>query len=342
MELKIYSQTEDSFIKAIEWNHAEIKKEVAEKVGYYANLVYTEDQIKEAKADRAKLNKFVQALETKRKEIKKQCMQPYEDFEKKMKEITGIVNESIRSIDNHVKGYEEQKKSEKLEQIKALWYEALESDLVPESITFDQIMENRWLNMSVKLPAVKKEMESKLKEIADSMLMLSNLPEFGFEAIEVYKVSLDLRNAMNEAHRLSEMAKRKAEAERIAAERKAAEEAKKAEEIPCTPYKEPVATVTATANINGESVPVASVQVETPQRMWVSFQAYLTNEDAYALADFFNSRNIPFEPVKSVTFDEREQYLVSKVFQAYYNMGIDEIAEEDEAAKAILKKFELI
>ena len=31
MELKIYSPTEDGFIKAIEWNHEEIKNEVAEK-----------------------------------------------------------------------------------------------------------------------------------------------------------------------------------------------------------------------------------------------------------------------------------------------------------------------
>lgn len=341
MELKIYSPTEDSFIKAIEWNHAEIKKEVAEKVGYYANLVYTEDQIKEAKADRAKLNKFVQALETKRKEIKKQCMQPYEDFEKKMKEITGIVNDSIKAIDDQVKGYEEQKKAEKQEQIKE-FFQSLPKIEGFEDLKLSQIWNNRWLNASMPLKKVQEEISTICGEIKDSLQMLQNLPEYGFEAIEVYKVSLDLRSAMNEAHRLSEMAKRKAEAERIAAERKAAEEAKKAEEIPCTPYKEPVATVTATANINGESVPVASVQVETPQRMWVSFQAYLTNEDAYALADFFNSRNIPFEPVKSVTFDEREQYLVSKVFQAYYNMGIDEIAEEDEAAKAILKKFELI
>ena len=35
------------------------------------NLVYTADQVKDAKNDRANLNKFVEALESKRKEIKK-------------------------------------------------------------------------------------------------------------------------------------------------------------------------------------------------------------------------------------------------------------------------------
>lgn len=308
MELKIYSPTEDGFIKSIEWNHAEIKKEVAEKVSYYANLVYTEDQIKEAKADRAKLNKFVQAMEAKRKEIKKQCMQPYEDFEKKMKEITGIVNESIRSIDNQVKGYEEQKKSEKLEQIKALWYEALESDLVPESITFDQIMENRWLNMSVKLPAVKKEMESKLKEIADSMLMLSNLPEFGFEALQVYKSTLDVAKAVNEAQRMAQIQKAKVEREaelaRMAAEaeerRKAEEEKKAAAVAPVEQEEIPgQASFTDAESFNryAEQVKQEEPQQEAQQKEWISFQALMTVDDALALKAFFESRNIEFKAV---------------------------------------------
>ena len=38
MELKIYSPTEEGFLKSIEWNHEEIKREVAERVRYYKNL----------------------------------------------------------------------------------------------------------------------------------------------------------------------------------------------------------------------------------------------------------------------------------------------------------------
>ena len=34
-----------------------------------------------------------------------------------------------------------------------------------------------------------------------------------------------------------------------------------------------------------------------PDRMWVSFKALLTTEDALALKDFFESRNIEFEAV---------------------------------------------
>lgn len=39
---------------------------------------------------------------------------------------------------------------------------------------------------------------------------------------------------------------------------------------------------------------------------------------------------------------DREVYLISKVFQNYYCMGIYEIAEEDETAKSLFEKIGLI
>ena len=130
MELKIYNPTEDGFIKSIEWNHEEIKKEIAEKVEYYKNLVYTDNQIKEAKADRAALNKFVKALEDKRKEVKKQCLAPYEDFEANMKEIIAVVNEPIALIDSQIKDHEKQLHCSPVRFLKSYFSIFLTSDVV--------------------------------------------------------------------------------------------------------------------------------------------------------------------------------------------------------------------
>ena len=295
MELKIYNPTEDGFVKAIEWNHEEIKAEVAEKMKEYASLVYTEDQIKEAKADRAKLNKFVQALEAKRKEIKKQCMQPYEDFEKKMKEITGIVNDSIKAIDDQVKGYEEQKKAEKQEQIKA-FFQSMPKIEGFEDLKLSQIWNNRWLNASMPLKKVQDEISSICGEIKDSLQMLQNLPEFGFEAVTVYKDTLDVANAVNEAQRMSQIQKAKVEREaelaRMAAE---AEEIRKAEEEK---------KAAAVAPVEPEEIPgqasftdAEQVKPAEPQKEWISFQALMTVDDALALKAFFESRNIEFKAV---------------------------------------------
>ena len=107
MELKIYNPQEEGFLKEIDWNYEELKIEIQGKANDYMNLVYTADQVKDAKKDRANLNKFVEALESKRKEIKKQITEPYSAFEKQEKELVGIVNKAISNIDTQIKGYEE-------------------------------------------------------------------------------------------------------------------------------------------------------------------------------------------------------------------------------------------
>ena len=76
LEIKVIAPTEDMFIDHIIWNSDEIEKEVAAKVGFYKNLVYTEDQVAEAKKDRAALNKFVAALKAKDREIRDLCLKP--------------------------------------------------------------------------------------------------------------------------------------------------------------------------------------------------------------------------------------------------------------------------
>ena len=63
MELKM---NEYQLPEQILFNYEELKAELTEKVQHYETLVYTDDQIKEAKADRAALNKLKKALSDER------------------------------------------------------------------------------------------------------------------------------------------------------------------------------------------------------------------------------------------------------------------------------------
>lgn len=287
MELKIYNPTEDGFIKAIEWNNEEIKKEVSAKVSYYKDLVYTDEQIKDAKADRATLNKFVTALEDKRKEIKKQCLAPYEAFERQMKEIVAIVQEPIALIDAQVKGYEEKQKQDKLEQVKALW----DSMDHPAELTFEKVFLDKFLNASTSMKIIENYFNDDITRFNRDMATIEKLPEYSFEAKQVYISTLSINQALDEAHKLSEVAKKKTEYEAEQARLAAEVEAKKQEETVV------VGTVTATANIDGQTVPVAEVPVEVPAKQWISFKALLSVEDATALKQFFESRNIEFKAI---------------------------------------------
>ena len=283
MELKVKTPT---FPEVIEFNFQELKQEITERASQYVNLVYTDDQISDAKKDRATLNKFVKALSDERIKIKKECLKPYEDFEKKIKELDGIVNQAIKNIDSQVKGYEEKKREEKEVEIRKYWDE-LEK---PIWLHCDLIFDPRWLNASVSMKSIQTAIDEKLVDINSDLATLRNLQEFSFEAIEVYKTTLDLGKSINEAHRLAEMAKRKAEAERLAAERKAEQERLKAEAEFAKHMNPPEEPKVAAHDVLEEVKPVE-------ERQWISFKAHLTVEDATALKEFFESRNITFHAI---------------------------------------------
>lgn len=293
MELKIYSPTADGFVKEITWNHEEIKKEVAEKVQYYKNLVYTDDQIPDAKKERATLNKFVRALEDKRKEIKKQCLAPYEEFERQMKEIIEVVNEPIRMIDSQVKAYEQQKRDDKANKIKEIFAEIGFQPFVK----LEAIFRNEWLNASVSLKKIREEMTSIMYQIGNDITAINALPEFSFESMEVYRKTLDVSKAIQEGQRLADIQKRKAEYE---AKRKAEEEAKKEAEAKTATEKataekpEEIAT-----HITPPDPDALRESLAPADRQWVAFKALLSVEDAQALANFFAARKIEYAPIET-------------------------------------------
>lgn len=278
MELRIEKIT---FPEVIEFNFDELRQEITNRVAMYTNMVYTEDQVKQAKADRANLNKFVKALSDERIKVKKQCMKPYEEFEAKVNELSKIVQEPIKMIDKQVKEYEEQKKRDKLDEITNFF----NSTDHPEWLHISQIMNEKWLNASASMKSILGEIDSRLEQIKNDIATLSNLPEFSFEATEVYKSTLDINKALNEGHRLSEIQKRKTEHE-------AEQERLKAEARPISPIGQAIASIERQAFERCINPPVE----EKLDRMWVSFKAYMTTEDALALKDFFESRQIEFKP----------------------------------------------
>lgn len=292
MELKIYNPTKDGFLKAIEWNHEDIKKEVSEKVEHYKNLVYTDEQIKDAKADRAALRKFAEALEDKRKEIKKQCLAPYESFEKQMKEIIAIVNEPVALIDKQVKEYEEKQKKDKLESIKEYW-ESLDK---PEGLTFEKVFDPKWLNTNTSMKSIKAAINDAIDKFNAEMDTLANLPEFSFEAQQTYISTLDIKKALNEAHRLSEMAKLKAEHEKLEKEKEEQEklraEQAKAEKLEDNfiPFAEEVQVDNSESCEN--FIPTFPKE---PEKEWAVVKVKMNDEDKAALEQYFKDNNLEFK-----------------------------------------------
>lgn len=287
MELKV---KELDFPKLIEFNFEELKADITAKAVLYKNMVYTEDSIKQAKADRAALNKFITALEDKRKEVKKQCLQPYEAFEKQMKELVAIVNEPVQLIDSQVKAYEDKQKADKLEKIQEFW----EGTEHPEWLKCNQIFDQQWLKTTFSMKKVQESITERLIQIESDVATISSLPEFSFEATEVYKQTLDLNRAIAEGQRLADIQKRKAAAAAEAARLAAESEKERLQEEAGTQQVDVLVNAKLT---DGSEVPIENVKVEIPAKQWVAFEALLSTEDARALKEFCDSRQIKIRAI---------------------------------------------
>lgn len=289
MELKV---NEYQLPEQILFNYEELKAELTEKVQHYETLVYTDDQIKEAKADRETLNKLKKALSDERIRREREYMQPFNEFKSRINEIISIIDKPVAVIDKQIKEYEDTKRQEKLEEIKRLWSE-MEA---PDGMTLDKVFNDRMLNSSFNMKHVKQCFIDAIDRFNRDMAVLVNLPEYSFEAQQVYISTLDLSKAMNEANTRSHLAKKKAEYE-AEQERLRAEEAKRAAQIVGPDAKaEPVSEMRKSISSIERQAYEKAVSVAA-EKQWVAFQALLSTEDALALKEFFNSRNIEFKAV---------------------------------------------
>lgn len=260
----------------IEFNFDELKTALIEKVREYETAIYSEDQIKQAKADKAALNKLKKALNDERIKREKEYMIPFADFKAKINEIISIIDKPITAIDEQVRAFDEKQKMEKAEAIRA--HMACYS--LPYGINLEKIFDQRWLNASMSMTAIKKAIDDKVTDIQDDLETLENLDEYQDFAIAYYRETMDIRATLNEIKRQKEF---RARQKQIEEEREKASKQKEAEspkkEAPEKPKEEAKKEVDALDQEKGQ---------------WIAFQAYLIPETALKLKRFLEENDIPF------------------------------------------------
>ena len=269
------------------------------KVQDYKGLQYTEETIKEAKKDKATLNKLREAIETERKRIKKQCMAPYELFEKQVKEVLTIIDEPIHLIDSQIKEVEEQRRLEKKQKVLEIYEENIGN--LKGILPFAKVFKNEYLNVSKSLKSITEEITVLINKVNQDMDVIEELDtKYELQVKDMYVKTLDLSMALRENARLEEverkLAERRAqqERERAEAEKRAAAEAQKRVEV-----QQQIA----------ESIPeesdkreiVEELQQETtpdPQTVTLEFRVTATPEQLQKLKEFLKANNIVYGPVR--------------------------------------------
>ena len=227
MEFRLINPTETGFLKHIEWNKAELEAAVKAKVDSYKGIVYTEETLKSAKADKAELNNLLKAIEERRKKVKEIINEPYADFEKELKSVTDLIKRQTEEIGKQIDSFEDKQREEKKRKIQEAYDSAI-GDL-KEVLPFTKVFDPRYLNKTYKLNTAISEVKAKIEKVKEDLSTIESVcGKYALNAKDVYVRTLDLSKALAEEKRLKEL-EEKLEAEKIR-KQKEEEERKKAEE----------------------------------------------------------------------------------------------------------------
>lgn len=206
MELKIYNPVEDGFIKKIDWNYEDLKAEIETRTAEYAAAVYNDDSIKNAKDDRAKLNKLKDALEGKRSSVRKQMLEPYEIFSSEIKSLTVLIDKAISNIDGQVKDYESRQRKMKEAKIRE-FYDANIFDL-EKYLPFERVIKPSYLNVSTSMKSIKEEISAMIQRVSEGIALLNDtdspyVVDMKAEFLKTYDIgaALAVKNRLEAAER---------------------------------------------------------------------------------------------------------------------------------------------
>lgn len=260
-------------------NALQLHNYVATTLERYVHENYSEDNVEQAKADRAILNKAAKELNDRRIQIEREWNAPLQEFKGIVGDTVKMISDGSAKIDAVVKGVESKAKAEKRAAIEELW-ESKGITLLPLS----KLWNERWLNKTKRLPAIEKELGEKLLKIEADLDTLAAVDTEDGDVLRAYYLDcLDLQRTLSYSATLKANRQRLQEEQ---ARRQAEAEAQAMREAYVAPTAEH-ATTTPTAYEAPEAV--------IPEVLERTMVVRGTREQLIALAEFMNAEGIWFK-----------------------------------------------
>lgn len=287
MEFKI---TPYQKIDSITFNYAELKAELADKLVKYKGTTYDDSAISLAKKDKAALNKLKTAIEDKRKEIKKELLEPYEIFQTQIKDIISMIDKPILEIDTRIKAYDNKVAADKQAEIQFYFNEVV-GDLV-DILKLDKIFDSRWLNVTYNIKNIKEEIDESVKRINDDLEVIKGLnSEFNTELMNEYLCNFDLSSVLRKKSLLEERKKAIEELEH----KKQEQELLKNESTEDISTQEQTKVVQPNIYSNEQETVVKNdLNAPTENIITLDFRVYGTYEQINSLKEFLKEKNIKY------------------------------------------------
>ena len=269
-------------------NAIQIRDMVKSTLPMYDISNYNDDNIDQAKRDKAALNKAAKLLNSKRLEIEKEFMKPFGEFKEVVAETVKLIGECSAKIDTVVKQNEQQYKDKKLAVIRSYF-----DDGNTTLIDFRKIFKQEWLNKSTSMKAVQADIETVFAKVDEDLETLKGFGGDDFDVLRTYYMdTMNIGNTIQYANRLKEQRERA----------QAAEEARKKVEAEQPKVSQPNPFNTANQRMNGQpsfmDQPKEQPVPAQPELLTRAFKVTTTRENIIALGNFMNEHGIDFDKIE--------------------------------------------
>lgn len=287
MELLIKAPAPQVF----EWNYEEIKAAAVAKAAEYKGVVYETADEAAMKKDKAELNRIINQIEDERKRIKKECMAPYDAFERQVKDVLLPLREAVAFVEKGLSDIEASYRQKKRDAMRALYDEVYRdvSDIIP----FDKTVREEYFKKAYTDKKLEKTYRDVAEQVHADLQTIKGFEEkYHSAAIHAYMPSFSLADAQAEVFRLQALDKQLEERKRAEELRKqelaeARERAKENGALAPTPAPSPAPAVPA-----AQEEPTPTPVAEEPILTFGPIICRGTRAQLLGLAQYIKSNNI--------------------------------------------------
>lgn len=147
-----------------------LRDQIKAIIPLYDAANYSDENLKDAKADRATLNKFSKALNDKKISFKKEFMKPFDEFESAVKEAIQEIDGASDKIDKTIKSVESREKLARQAVIDDLW-KATGFTLVP----LCQVQKSEWMLKATNKKAIAEGIATIQNDITSNIALLEQM-----------------------------------------------------------------------------------------------------------------------------------------------------------------------
>jgi hypothetical protein len=189
-------------------NFAQYKEQLDREMQPYQGAVVVEANYRDAYKSRADLKKVIDALETKRKAVKRDYLMPYDEFEAKYKYMVASLTDTWRRLDEQIKSFDQKKLEEKTRDIN----EMIDERLAKEPDYIDKLVrscpfamwDKSWENKTTSMKEITSVFEERVESIKDHYVIISEYGEFAPEMLEFYTKSGSITDTLRMGSKLKE------------------------------------------------------------------------------------------------------------------------------------------